>query len=189
MEPFYVPMQDGLRFVNADTGEVHACFDMCDRRVDCGDRVVCPLTKLVLGRADPVRPPPRKRRAMDQAAAAAERAERERESRRRVGTDVVNEVFAGSGLPEGRKREYVERALSMYDWLSEKIPFDAMLYATLMCASEGVDTPAVRVDRDEDVARHVRPLRYVGKLGIKQNAVTKAYTAIMKKRGPEKVAF
>lgn len=184
---FYVPLQDGVRFMNVDTGEVHVCYDACDRGVDCGDRIVCELTSMVLGRSDPMRPPPRKRRAMERVDVLENRVEKERESRRRIGYDVINEVFPDA--PQQKKEEYVERAMAMYDWLSEKIPFDAMLYATLMCASEGVDTPAVSIGKDVDIARHVRPLRYVGKLGIKQNAVTKAYTAIMKKKGPEKIVF
>lgn len=181
-EAFWAPRSDGVSFVNTDTGEVHVCFDRCDQSVDYGDRVVCPLSKMVLGMTDAAQPPPRKK-MRDRIDVADVRVERDRESRRRIGYDLINEIFMDSGVSAERRDMYVERAMRMYDWLNEKIPFDAMLYATLVCASEGVDTPTVSFDRDDEVARHVRPLRYVGKLGIKQNAVTKAYTAIMKKKG------
>lgn len=182
-------MADGRRFMNIETGDVHECFDRCDAREDFGDRVVCPITHAVLGMSDVIRPPPRKR-VKDAEDETASQVDRDRESRRRVGHEVLNEVFRDSGISDMKKSEYVDRAIELHNWLCDNTsghkrpsyPFDAMMYATLMCASEGVHTPAVSIERDVEIARHVRPLRYVGKLGIKQNAVTKAYSAIMKKK-------
>lgn len=167
--------------MNVDTGEMHVCFDRCDRRERCGDRVVCALTRIVLGMADAtLKDRPRKRTR-----AKSEEEERRRETdrrlRKRVGEDKMDAIFENHVSAE-LKDKYVERALEMYDWLNEKIPFEAVLFATLICAREGIHTPVVCIERDEEVARYVRPVRYVGKLGIDQKAVTKAYTAIMKKK-------
>ncbi len=181
---FYTPMPDGFRFVNADTGEVHECFDRCTRSVEWGDRIVCPLSKAVLGMSENVRAPTKKR-VRDRVDEVKSRTDRERESRRSVGFGVIGVVFQNAPLSDAKKARCVERAMDMYDWLNEKIPFDAMMYAFLICASDGVDTPAVHIERDDEIAPYVRPLRCVGQppLSIKQNAVTKAYTAIMNKRG------
>ncbi len=181
-DAFYAPMPDGRRFINVETGEVHTCFDSCDRRTEAGDRIVCPLTHVVLGLATCVRPVPKKR-MRDQTDTLDARLERERKSRRRIGHAVVDSVFKDTNVSDEQRVRCVDLAMRIHDWLGEKIPFDAMTYATIMCMAEGVSTKTMTVARHPEFARHLKPLRYVGKLGIRQNAVTRAYTAMMKKQG------
>jgi hypothetical protein len=177
----YDALPDGRSFVNAATGEIHACGDACDAKEEMGDRVVCRLTRAVLygALAAEMRPSaPKKRARMRMEAEDA--LERDRASRRRLGDMKLRQIFGESaGLP---LESYVDRANRVYEWLGEKTDFKAVLYATLVCVARGVDTPFAHVTRDEALARALPPMRRVGAYDIHQNAVTKTVTAIKTKR-------
>lgn len=180
MNSFYAPCADGTTFMNVQTGETHACFERCDRSETRGDRVVCPLSNVVLSMTDGFSSgtTTRKRpRFVD------EKPRDEIDVRRRWGYRVVSDVLKNS--TENERITYVNMAMRVYDWLEEKFPFDAVTCATLMCACEGASTDAVIIPKRMDLYDRILPLRRVGKLGIKQNAVTKAYTTILKKRKDE----
>ena len=167
-------------FVNVDTGERHKCGEACDAKEDRGERVVCRLTRVVLYGA--VAPEtrasgPKKRARLCMGVQDA--VEQERSTRRRSGDMTIRRIFPTGNLPLDA---YVDRANKMYEWLGEKRDFGAVLYATLICMAQGVNTPFVCVARDEALSKLLPPTRKVGEYGIPQNAVTKIVTAIKSRR-------
>lgn len=142
--------------------------------------MVCPLTRVVLCESMAHQRPftVRKPRGGCEVRVTDVR-EAERASFRRVGDLLMSKLFAG-GLP--RPESYVNRALVVNEWLGERLPFDAVLFATLVYLAEGVDTPNVFAQRDDAVHERIPPIRNVAMYGIKQNSVTKACTAIMRRK-------
>lgn len=174
-------------YIDVDTGETHECGPSCDQIVEMGGRFVCRLTKVVLGVASAMRPVTSARKASTTGGKTKSnklvdevKQSRERNSRRRVADAVVHKLFSGK-LSLGKMEDCSMRACNMYDWLGEKLPFEAVAFATMVCISQGVNTDVLVVVKDEDIERILPPMRSCGSVGIKQNAVTRAYTAIMRK--------
>ena len=175
----YDPL-DGKRFVNRRTGSVHDCGGACDTRIEIDDRSVCRLTRTILDDVHVARPTAPSRRPKRK----NERGGCKSAARRRLGDTTMARMF-----PEEKDRpdlgSYVDRAMAVYDWLGKKsIPFDAVLFATLLCLAEGVRTETVHAVKDEYVASRLPPTRFVKRFGIKQNHVTRAYTEIVGSRKP-----
>jgi hypothetical protein len=180
---FYAPMPDGRSFVNTDTGEIHSCFENCAYKTEIGDRIICPLSNVVMGLSTCTKPTYKKRNR-DQLDTMNARLDRENQNRKRIAYSVLDAVFCGaSEITDEDRTKCVDLAVRIHDWLGEKIAFDAITYATIMCMAEGASTETLCIPPHESFAKHIKPLRYVNKLGIRQNAVTKAYTAMMKKKG------
>lgn len=185
VEHFYDPLPNGTTFVNSATGETHECGDKCTTRVEIGERVVCRLTKVVLCAALPrehVVVPRKKTKTMHEPDAL----ERERASRRRMGDLVMRKIFKGA-LSDCDA--YVDRALRVYEWLDDKPRFDAVLFATLHCLSQGIKTDLVEAELDTALVQLLPPTRSAANYGIKQNDVTKAITAIVQKRNGRKLVI
>lgn len=189
--PFYVPLGDGVSFENSRTGEIHACYHACGLEPEIvGDRVVCPLTKAVTGSAhheDGARPASRKRATKKSGGSAEDQRARADDALRTSGFLVARAVLRG--FPKDRCVEYVDRAMRVHAWLRENLPFNAVTYAVLMCAAEGVRTSAILIERDPEVAAVMPPLRSSKLFGVKQNAATRAYTCIMKRKGDDRIQF
>lgn len=178
--------------MNSETGAVHECFAACDARVEVGERVVCSLTSTVLGTtqsvwtAEAVAP---RRVGRDVVDVARAKSSSELASRRRIARAVVDALFTSEfecEAPPAARDAYVDACVRAHAWLGENIAFEAVTYATLMCMAEGVDTGTLRARADEALGRRILPLRNVERaLSIKPKAVTRAYTALVRKRGDE----